>query len=98
LIYLPSFPTRRSSDLLGFVLSRACNRISFAGNSGMPEIPGGLHGSKEQDGTAEVLEGRDAGGGGRYCPTGCRSGAAVFRCIRGGDRKSTRLNSSHVSI
>src|SRR5690606_39701814 len=82
---LPSFPTRRSSDLDGAVAVRCRCRavISFGRTAPAPtRIPA-------------VAE--EAGQTDRRYPGGAFhwTGSSRGRC---GDRKSTRLNSSHVKI
>src|SRR5204862_2623945 len=81
---LPSFPTRRSSDLTGASLRAAPSLPDGgrAGRRGQPAAPPGPRGGGLRD-RALGRRVRRAGGGRPYC---------------GGDRKSTRLNSSHVEI
>src|SRR5205814_8403255 len=67
---LPSFPTRRSSDLV-------------AANA-----PGLLQPGRARGRPTEDVEAASAGAGGGRGASGCR----------GADRKSTRLNSSHLGI
>src|SRR5207249_7791831 len=84
LLYFPSFPTRRSSDLLYFVVKSSTARpterdISFT------EMLSAVDQGKVSE---VVIHGGDA-----------RSGADVRGKYKDNpDRKSTRLNSSHVSI
>src|SRR5207249_6580426 len=78
---LPSFPTRRSSDLASVACTHndPCRR-----ESSFPASPL-LFASRSRQGKAPFLSCRpvhDPYGGGSFCQ----------------DRKSTRLNSSHVSI
>src|SRR5439155_20277916 len=90
---LPSFPTRRSSDLVAFLLARLCVRTGDApraarlleefldANPDHPWAVGYLGQIEAADGRAE------------------RSRLLTERYTAlTGDRKSTRLNSSHVAI
>src|SRR5699024_12802693 len=70
-LYLRSFPTRRSSDLIGGVGGTHADLLQPAPH--LVALAGGVHHQDAQAGAAVVLGGR-------------------------GDRQSTRLNSSHVSI
>src|SRR5690606_39358489 len=78
---LPSFPTRRSSDLH----QRRPDQFRH-GTQGVEHQPRATLGN-----TAEAAGGGD---GEEHPQQGCQQGAQG----RHGDRKSTRLNSSHVKI
>src|SRR5690606_42050458 len=94
---LPSFPTRRSSDLF---LTQTRYHFSLRLSSNLASMP--------QAGTMETREGHTTAGivTASQPPTGNRKGSVSgLRRLRpwqatGGvlDRKSTRLNSSHVKI
>src|SRR5699024_11724021 len=76
---LPSFPTRRSSDLArGSRRGQRGQRDELAGTS----APEGSRGGFEADWGSHAW----------------RTWFGAGRCAEPGDRKSTRLNSSHVSI
>src|SRR5690606_41336879 len=81
---IPSFPTRRSSDL-----------------------PSWLQRNRRDSGVAQLALGRRSSArackasarcGSAATPSPCRSKAARRQSPQGRDRKSTRLNSSHVKI
>src|SRR5699024_11659510 len=90
--YLPSFPTRRSSDLPRFLSARPAVRRRCPGSSAMEvTINGKRHQVTMADDTPLLWVIRDELG-----MTGTKYGCGIAQC--GADRKSTRLNSSHVSI
>src|SRR5699024_11300346 len=81
---LHAFPTRRSSDLGRRIGRRAggCGHAGGRGRPGGPTEPGSPGGPSAAAGSA-----------------GCfLAGGAWTASAQDGDRKSTRLNSSHVSI
>src|SRR5207253_11387959 len=85
---LPSFPTRRSSDLIGTLPPpRTTPTITAEAPVSLPDVAsfktGHYRPGLSLDHASQVGVGVSAGSGG--------SGL-------GGDRKSTRLNSSHVAI
>src|SRR5207249_11296280 len=83
---LPSFPTRRSSDLEQRYEAKLANRTDLPPRHGL--IWGETH-----DGNS-FHAGGTAGNAGLFA-----TARAVFRMAQAKqDRKSTRLNSSHVSI
>src|SRR5690606_40781799 len=92
---LASFPTRRSSDLRGLGPVARPVRIDFAGNVPDPESLAGAGAlvAGRRPHRARHLAGLER-------PAGRRVGglAHAWRLDRRGDRKSTRLNSSHVKI
>src|SRR5690554_7785442 len=83
---LHSFPTRRSSDLAGsglVVVSRLGVRMQDGGDADIADAAAGIHSRVGFDMRPGLL------------------GGEVVTCavdLDGGDRKSTRLNSSHVRI
>src|SRR5204863_10075996 len=87
--HLPSFPTRRSSDLHARP-GRSDTRVARATAPGSEPVPVGLTrirgGSHLRAESVPQLVRRRTGGGARR------------RYEQGQDRKSTRLNSSHVEI
>src|SRR5699024_12789153 len=95
--YLPTFPTRRSSDL---IIGEMANRIRADIESKMEEA--------KKNFAAKELEHRleneriDVTMPGKKCECGHKHPMSIvideISDIFIGDRKSTRLNSSHVSI
>src|SRR5207249_12172015 len=87
--HLHSFPTRRSSDLFDFDLTDSATQVATqtAGSA----ISGGVH---QIDLSGVVANARSASAAAAaLAPT------QTFSTLsEGQDRKSTRLNSSHVSI
>src|SRR5207249_6878852 len=83
---LPSFPTRRSSDLAAVSLQLPTRVLPVAGGGegGPAWVPRAAGGAGEAEGEGGGVGGQPA----------ARPPAAGPRL----DRKSTRLNSSHVSI
>src|SRR5690606_40078741 len=86
----PPLPTRRSSDLAAEVRGRAGQVVRACPARGTRRAPGARstamheHKGRTPPHTEETLLGAE------------RSSALVF--VHGRDRKSTRLNSSHVKI
>src|SRR5207249_8526802 len=92
---LHSFPTRRSSDL-GLVFDedgRLCHASRDSGRGGATEKRAKPSPNAPSRATAGTLDGSEAGG-----ILSRARGASPAPMSRPGDRKSTRLNSSHVSI
>src|SRR5690606_39911357 len=86
----PSFPTRRSSDLTGLLLIASCTALVMRGLAGLAD---GIIARYPVD----VVDNLQA----RRIHTQARVFsrlAQVVVFISGLDRKSTRLNSSHVKI
>src|SRR5207302_5544156 len=88
---LLSFPTRRSSDLVRVPPAHRSRRRDRDGgvDGGVGAAPGGSPGAVH----AVLGAGQADPGGGEQ-----RRRGAVVRHLGGADRKSTRLNSSHVKI
>src|SRR5699024_11445691 len=82
---LPSFPTRRSSDLLGIGEPRAGGVLEQAAGGAVAVLEPGREG----------MLGREAVVDRRHTAAGEVRHRGAGRGV--GDRKSTRLNSSHVS-
>src|SRR5439155_21409823 len=92
--HLLSFPTRRSSDLLrvdGRRVIRDAGLVVFAGNWEMV-IQVGIVGTDEDPRRTSGPRHRDLE------PLLCAETGGGVAGIHGTDRKSTRLNSSHVAI
>src|SRR5699024_11853064 len=86
-------PTRRSSDLSGYqhpAPGRQSEPEHFGGSTGDPGEPGaGEQGGEDANDQCHLLHGGEGA---------AVLGRAAFSYVTGRDRKSTRLNSSHVSI
>src|SRR5690606_40123464 len=96
--YLPSFPTRRSSDLQQF-LDVTCRAVllDLHWESLAPSIESSVSldacVQRVRNCVLDALKGARAG-----APPGRRSSRCLPVPPHRGDRKSTRLNSSHVKI
>src|SRR5699024_12300036 len=94
---LPSFPTRRSSDLdsgymarVAFILDRIFRRFGVSGRAFIPMIMGFGCSVPAVVNTRTLADDKERIMTTRVIP--------FFTCGAKADRKSTRLNSSHVSI
>src|SRR5690606_40821161 len=90
---LPSSPTRRSSDLRGGAAPAPATRGAGTETALVPLLPPTHVGGSEARGNPRD----DRTGFRRGNARGSKEGAGPT-VARGGDRKSTRLNSSHVKI
>src|SRR5699024_11599362 len=94
-LVLPSFPTRRSSDLeFDMDEERVVRNVTFhRGCSGNTQGVALLANGRPADELIHLLRGVHCG----FRPTSCpdQFARALEKAL---DRKSTRLNSSHVSI
>src|SRR5690606_40085007 len=87
-----SFPTRRSSDLAGTASCLCVTGLGGRRASLFYWFGGGVPGSP-----AFLVAGVSSGR--RWCVVrAARPGVVCWWLVFGGDRKSTRLNSSHVKI
>src|SRR5207302_9258440 len=93
--YLPSFPTRRSSDLASAPGYREFMSSSFAVH-GFPSRP--AHGSSDPWYSAATMRPREDSAAPRGPISEVLPRIWTVVAPRRGDRKSTRLNSSHVKI
>src|SRR5207249_10011294 len=97
-VVLPSFPTRRSSDLWTPSAKNACSLSSLRFSNGSTAIPV-VRGWR----TNSLLEAIQAPAATKATREAANSVLVGLRCTHfllrvKTDRKSTRLNSSHVSI
>src|SRR5690606_39495620 len=88
--HLPTFPTRRSSDLLDAGRRACCGEAACAGRA-----RGGWSALLQQ---AHARGNQSSSGGPRRRVAAVPDGDLGRESFQGGDRKSTRLNSSHVKI
>src|SRR5690606_41090367 len=95
---LAPFPTRRSSDLRLRAAEFVPGRVVDSRIHGRAHC-GGILGREKESVRPDELEGipldRVVAGGYRQAACGVM---VLHRQLHGGDRKSTRLNSSHVKI
>src|SRR5207249_7134944 len=91
---LPSFPTRRSSDLRQCILDGALTKRMQAGQAASAGVFSAVLAQTGFTGARNIFNGR-FGFFELYQPSGYDA-VVLLRDL--GDRKSTRLNSSHVSI
>src|SRR5690606_41727347 len=92
---LHPFPTRRSSDLPGCASGASGSRDGSSSISGIGGAPLGGGGSASVVSLAKKPSG-SLGGSLSLGGSGSGSGAGAGPSGMGSDRKSTRLNSSHV--
>src|SRR5690606_39886525 len=91
----PSFPTRRSSDLVVPAFQADPAPLPGRGHrAGFHQLLVGYHFGADEPPLEIGVD--DAGGLGRLRPPADRPRPHFL--LAGGDRKSTRLNSSHVKI
>src|SRR5690606_39586894 len=93
---LPSFPTRRSSDLFLDGLYRALEHFHVQGEADGLDLPA-LAVAEQFAGAADlqIVRRQDEAGAEILC---AGDGLQALLRVLGQDRKSTRLNSSHVKI
>src|SRR5690606_42165845 len=93
----PSFPTRRSSDLQSLFQRGAGGQVQMVGGL-VQQQHVGVRQHQQQQGKAGTLAAAKGFHGLVHLPRGEQEGSQQPPRLLDTDRKSTRLNSSHVKI